>query len=159
MTKIIQTDLSQPSHQQALITALNNYALDPMGGAAPLSDYVQQNLVNKLKQRSDYFGWLAFDGDKVIGLLNAFEGFSTFYAKPLLNIHDIAVDKAYRGQGLSKQLLKAAENHCRDNNYCKLTLEVLRENGIAKNLYESFGFQPYQLTVEGGAAEFWQKML
>lgn len=159
MISIIQTDLSQPSHQQALITALNNYALDPMGGAAPLSDYVQQNLVNKLKLRSDYFGWLAFDGDKVIGLLNSFEGFSTFYAKPLLNIHDIAVDKAYRGQGLSKQLLKAAEDHCRDNNYCKLTLEVLRENGIAKNLYESFGFQPYQLTVEGGAAEFWQKML
>ncbi|EWH11770.1 histone acetyltransferase HPA2 protein [Catenovulum agarivorans DS-2] len=159
MISVIPTDITNADHQQALLAALNNYALDPMGGAAPLSDYVQQNLVNKLKQRSDYYGWLAFDGDKVIGLLNAFEGFSTFYAKPLLNIHDIAIDKDYRGQGLSKQLLNAAEQHCRTHDYCKLTLEVLRENSIAKDLYEGFGFAPYQLSIEGGPAEFWQKML
>ena len=37
--------------------------------------------------------------DKPVGLATTFEGFSTFAAKPLINIHDIAVLPDYRGRG------------------------------------------------------------
>ncbi len=47
--------------------------------------------------------------DTPAGLILAFEGFSSFQCRPLLNLHDVIVSKAFRGQGLSKKLLLAAE--------------------------------------------------
>ena len=42
---------------------------------------------------------------------------------------------------------------------CKLTLEVLDNNFIAKALYKKFGFSDYQLDPEYGNALFWEKKL
>ncbi|NBQ06516.1 MAG: radical SAM protein [Betaproteobacteria bacterium] len=48
---------------------------------------------------ASFIAWL--DGQP-IGLINCFEGYSTFKAKPLLNVHDIAVLDGYRGQGVGQ---------------------------------------------------------
>ncbi len=42
---------------------------------------------------------------------------------------------------------------------CKLTLEVLENNHIAKSAYQNFGFQGYQLLPEQGHALFMEKKL
>ncbi|WAJ70458.1 GNAT family N-acetyltransferase [Catenovulum adriaticum] len=108
---------------------------------------------------SDYTGWLAYWQNQAVGLLNAFEGFSTFYAKPLLNIHDLTVQPEHRGKGIAKALMQTAEQYAVKHHYCKLTLEVLDENQVAKKLYQSSGFKAYQLAENAGVAEFWEKPL
>ena len=64
----------------------------------------------------------------------------TFSAKPLLNVHDLAVHREYRGQGVGRRLLDAVEAEARRLGCCKLTLEVRRNNSVAKGLYERIGF-------------------
>ncbi|KMT63775.1 GNAT family N-acetyltransferase [Catenovulum maritimum] len=159
MLTIVSTDLNNPTHQRALIELLSQYALDEMGGGEALPDSCLENLITALQTRRDYYSWLAFKQEKAVGLLNSFESFSTFYAKPLLNIHDLTVVPDYRNQGIAKSLMQQATDFAKQKGYCKLTLEVLAENKLAKTLYHKLGYVPYKLSDSAGAAEFWQKPL
>ncbi len=160
MSVLIQrVDYQNPQHAQALISLLEMYAQDPMGGHAPLAESVKQTLPAQLAAFPTAMSWLAWIGGEPVGLVNAFRGFSTFRGRELLNIHDIAVHPAYRGQGIARQLLAAVEVAARQLDCCKLTLEVLSGNQAAQQLYRHFGFQAYQLDEAAGTALFWQKTL
>lgn len=136
-------DLTDPIHAQAVLDITNAYALDKMGGGKPLTEFVWENLIEGLKSFSGTRIFLAFDGDEAIGLANCFIGFSTFYAKQLINIHDLAVMPEYRGKGIGQSLLNAVAEYAKENDFCKVTLEVLEHNP-AKKLYERSGFDsPY----------------
>ena len=47
--------------------------------------------------------------DNPVGAAVCFIGFSTFAAKPLINIHDFVVLPAARGKGVGRRLLEAVE--------------------------------------------------
>ena len=143
----------------ALLGLLDAYAADPMGGGKPLPEPVKAALVPGLKARSDYFGFIAFREGRPAGLVNCFEGFSTFLARPLMNIHDVVVLPEFRGQGLSLRLLDRVETLALARGCCKLTLEVLSGNAVAKAAYERFGFAGYALDPAAGEAVFWEKSL
>lgn len=142
---------------------LDAYAQDPMGGGEPLTSEVKVRLCDDLAARTDAASFIAWLGDdeqpKPVGLINCIEGYSTFKAKPLMNIHDIAVLPAHRGQGIGQALLAAAEHHAQKRGCCKLTLEVLTGNTLALQSYASFGFAPYALDPAAGHASFMQKWL
>lgn len=157
--RIEATCLTETHHARALLDMLEHYARDPMGGGTPLSDQTRHTLIDALKQRRDFVSFLAFDGPRPVGLVNCFEGFSTFAAQPLLNIHDIAVHADYRGRGIGRQLLTAAEQAARARGCCKLTLEVLSNNHPAMQAYVHAGFAPYALDPAAGHALFMQKWL
>lgn len=142
---------------EVLLALLQVYASDPMGGGGPLPQTVVENLLPQLEQRSDYFGVIAFIDEVPAGLVNCFEGFSTFAARPLMNIHDVIVAPAYRGKGLSQRMLNVVEQRAQERGCCKLTLEVLSNNRAAQGAYRKFGFASYQLDPEVGQALFWQK--
>lgn len=146
-------------HAQALLTVLDGYARDPSGGGTGLTDDVKARLPALLAQQAHYIGLLAFEGDRPVGLVNAFIGVSTFKAKPLLNIHDIAVEPDRRGAGIGRRLLAAAEALAREHGCCKLTLEVLEGNQTAVGLYRAVGFAAYELDPAMGAARFFEKWL
>jgi ribosomal protein S18 acetylase RimI-like enzyme len=152
-------DLSNPDHSAALVSLLNDYANDPMGGHAALAPAVKQHLVAELAKRPWVRTVLAFVDGAPAGLAITMEGFSTFACKPLLNIHDLAVSPAYRGRGLSTQLLAQVEILARELGCCKITLEVLEGNKPAQASYRSFGFAGYELEPAMGKAMFWQKSL
>lgn len=143
----------------AVLQLLDHYASDPMGGGRPLSTQVRQNLIPQLKSRSDYLGVIAHQGEQAIGLINAFEGFSTFAAKPLMNIHDVIVVSNCRGNGLAQRMMHKLEECARERGCCKLTLEVLSNNHAAQAAYRRFGFGAYELDPDAGQALFWQKRL
>jgi GNAT superfamily N-acetyltransferase len=159
MINIQIADINNPAHAGAVVYLLNEYAQDPMGGGEPLSAFTQANLVGEMAKRPTIHVVLAFVDDKPAGLINCIEGFSTFACKPLLNIHDVVVLADYRGQGISSQLLKKAEEIARLLGCCKLTLEVLEGNKTAQAAYIANGFAGYQLDPEMGRAMFWQKKL
>lgn len=159
MIAIVKADLTQTEHAEALVYLLNEYACDPMGGGTPLSQQVQQHLVNELQKRPFVHSYIAFDDKYPVGLINLVEGFSTFAARPLLNIHDVMVTHSYRGQGVATRLFESAERLANALGCVKLTLEVLEGNKNAQLAYRRLGFKPYQLDPEAGVAQFWQKKL
>ncbi|MBA55389.1 MAG: GNAT family N-acetyltransferase [Pseudomonadales bacterium] len=155
----IIVDYHNPVHAQHLIDLLDHYARDPMGGGQPLREAVKSTLVEELAKRNFAFSLLCYMDEKPVALTNFFEGFSTFAAKPLINIHDIVVHRGYRGRGLSQALLTKVEQIARHRGCCKVTLEVLSGNTVARGAYEKFGFELYQLDPATGQAQFWQKFL
>ena len=158
----IQTQRVNFSHaddRRALVMLLDHYALDPMGGSTPLSDDVKARLCDDLATLPNAVSFLAWDGTLAIGLINCFEGYSTFKAKPLLNVHDIIVHSSFRRQGIGQVLLSAAQDEAQRRGCCKLTLEVLTGNTRAMASYEHFGFAGYQLDPAAGHAVLMQKWL
>jgi hypothetical protein len=53
-----------------------------MGGGQPLADSVQATLCDRLAQVPLAISFIAWQGDEAVGLVNCFEGFSTFKAQP-----------------------------------------------------------------------------
>lgn len=160
MTLIISpVDFTDPTHCRALLMLLDAYARDPMGGGEPLADGVKARLCNDLAERPGAASFVAWLDGQPVGLVNCMEGYSTFKARPLMNIHDIAVLPGHRGRGIGQALLAAAESHARARGCCKLTLEVLTGNRSALTSYVRFGFAPYVLDPAAGQATFMQKWL
>lgn len=143
----------------ALLALLDAYAQGPTGGGTPLAGEVKATLLDKLAACPTAFSLLAYVDDEPAGLVNCFEGFSTFAAKPLINIHDLVVLPRFRGLQLSQQLLAGVEALARERGCCKLTLEVLSGNAVAQGAYRKFGFAGYELDPLMGQALFWQKAL
>jgi ribosomal protein S18 acetylase RimI-like enzyme len=159
MQEILIADYSDEFHASAIVNLMNAYAMDKMGGGESLPEIVKQVLVSEMAKVSNAFTVLSLVDGKPAGLINCFMGFSTFKAKPLINIHDIVVISDYRGMQLSQLMLDKVEEVARARNCCKLTLEVLQGNTIAQNSYVKFGFANYVLDPEMGSAMFWQKTL
>lgn len=157
--QVRKIELGDESHRRALLALLDHYARDPMGGGSPLTEQAQRLLIPGLRTRSDYVGFLAFVERDAVGLINCFEGFSTFAAKPLLNIHDLVVHESARGRGVGQRLLAAAEAEAVQRGCCKLTLEVLSKNSAALSSYTRAGFAGYQLDPNAGHALFLEKKL
>ncbi|EAT12736.1 GNAT family N-acetyltransferase [Bermanella marisrubri] len=155
----IIADYQNPQHGSDLVFLLNSYALDPMGGGEPLNKDVQEGLPHALAQRPHAMSILCYVDDQPAGLINTFEGFSTFKCKPLINIHDVVVHKDFRGLKLSQVMLDYLENIAREKGCCKLTLEVIEGNKVAQNAYNKFGFSGYEMDPQFGQAMFWEKAL
>lgn len=159
MLSIMNADLSSERDASALIDLLDSYAADIMGGGTPLPPFVRNNLVPELKKRDGAHVILAYVDNEPAGLIIGIEGFSTFACKPLLNIHDVAVLPRFRGQGIARRMLESMEQLARQRGCCKLTLEVLEGNAVARSLYASYGFAGYALDPSMGHALFWQKKI
>ncbi len=160
--RVCRADYANALHGQALLDLLDAYARDPMGGAEPLSAFALANLLPALTERTQAFSVLAFAGaadTQPIGLVNCFEGFSTFACRPLVNVHDVVVLPAFRGQRVAEKMLALVEELALQRGACKLTLEVLGGNAGAIKLYQRVGFANYQLDPAMGQAQFLQKWL
>ena len=159
MLTIINADLHNQQHGEDLVMLLNAYASDRMGGGDPLSEFAKTNLILELQKRSNVHAVLAYVNGTAAGFSICIEGFSTFACKPLLNIHDLGVLTEYRGLGLSKKILAHIEDIAKELHCCKITLEVLEGNHLAKGIYQDIGFAGYELDPAMGGAIMMQKKL
>ena len=157
--EIVQVNYRHGAQVKELIELLNAYAMDPMGGAVPLSGEVRERLLKDLPAQTNMFSLLVRVDGKGVGFCNCLWGYSTFAAQPLVNIHDLGVVTDCRGQGLSQVLLQAVVDIAKQGGAVKVTLEVLGNNASAQRAYRRFGFAPYELTENAGRAEFWQYYL
>jgi ribosomal protein S18 acetylase RimI-like enzyme len=139
--KILLADLSNASHQAAIIDLLDMYCRDEFGDGKPLAAEARENLIPGLVKHGGARVFLAFDGAQPVALAICLVGFSSFCGKPLVNIHDIAVRPQARGQGVGRQLLRAVEADARALGCCKVTLEVRSDNVRAMGLYRGAGFK------------------
>jgi len=157
--EVIKADYSNKQHKKEIPMLLDAYASNPMGGGNPLDAEVKNNLVKELSKLQHAFSVIAYIDGIPAGLVNCFEAFSTFSCKPLINIHDVIVINKYRGYGISQRMLGKVEEIAKSKGCCKVTLEVLSNNEVAKSAYSKFGFSGYELDPKAGKALFWQKSL
>ena len=157
--QVKRVDYLNAQDARTLVALLDAYAQDPMGGGEALQTEASARLCSDLSRIPGAVSFIAWREEKPLGLINCFEGYSTFRAKPLLNVHDIVVLADQRGQGIGQALLTAAEDHARKRGCCKLTLEVLSGNASAMASYKRFGFAQYELDPRAGQAQFMQKWL
>ncbi len=97
-----RADYASALDRTALVDLLGAYAIDPMGGGAPLADEVRASLCDRLAQVPLAISFIAWLEGEAVGLVNCFEGFSTFKARPLLNVHDLVVLPAHRARGWAR---------------------------------------------------------
>lgn len=157
--EVFIADYRNTAHAAALVDLLDAYASDPAGGGKPLEAAVRQRLPAELAARPQAFSVLAYEGGQPVGLVNCIEGFSTFAARPLVNVHDVVVLPSHRGKRVAQQMFALVEEEARRRGACKLTLEVLSGNAPALRAYEREGFAGYQLDPAYGTAVFLQKKL
>jgi ribosomal protein S18 acetylase RimI-like enzyme len=157
--RIVEADLSLAEHQEAVLAMVDAYSRDAMGNGKPLDQDVRTRLIPGLRRHPTTLIFLAFDGVQPIGAAVCFIGFSSFAAKPIINIHDFVVLPASRGKGIGRRLLEAVEAKARELGCCKLTLEVMDKNHQAIRMYQAAGFKRYSLQEEAGVAIFMSKPL
>jgi ribosomal protein S18 acetylase RimI-like enzyme len=157
--RIVEADLSLAEHQEAVLAMVDAYSSDAMGNGKPLDQDVRTRLIPGLRRHPTTLIFLAFDGIQPIGAAVCFIGFSSFAAKPIINIHDFVVLPASRGKGIGRRLLEAVEAKARELGCCKLTLEVMDKNHQAIRMYQAAGFERYSLQEEAGVAIFMSKPL
>lgn len=155
-------DWNEQADCEAVVSLLQAYALHPMGGAEPLSDYAVKNLPRTIAKMAGAFSVIAWQTDaagsrSAVALANCFTTLSTFACKPLINIHDLYVADEVRGKGTGQAILSFIETEARARGCCKVTLEVLTGNTQATSAYQRFGFVPYELDDKTGHALFMQK--
>ncbi|HTA18244.1 MAG TPA: GNAT family N-acetyltransferase [Polyangia bacterium] len=157
--EIVVADLAREAHRRAVVALTAAYALDPMGNGGPLPPEVLERLADELRGFPTTLIFLAYDGDAAIGIATCFLGFSTFAARPLVNVHDLAVLPERRGAGVATRLLAAVEARARELGCCKVTLEVLENNHPARRLYHRAGFAQATYTEAAGGGLFYAKSL
>ncbi|HEX7237003.1 MAG TPA: GNAT family N-acetyltransferase, partial [Gammaproteobacteria bacterium] len=118
-----EADFDDDRDVEGFIAVLDSYASSPVGGGRPLAPDVRERLVPMLREHPTALVLLAFVDEVPVGIAVCFFGLSTFRARPLLNIHDLAVLPQYRGKGVGTALLNAVEDRARRKGCCKLTLE------------------------------------
>jgi len=139
--QVTLADLNDPVQQAAVVELLDMYARDEFGSGQPLAAEARNALVPGLVRHGARV-YLASRGEQPLGLAICFAGFSTFRARPLLNIHDLAVRPEARGLGIGRLLLARIEADARELGYCRVTLEVRADNARAQGLYRRMGFRP-----------------
>jgi GNAT superfamily N-acetyltransferase len=143
----------------AVVALLNAYAMDPMGNGKALSNEVCRELIPGLQRHPTTIIFLAFQNKDAVGIATCFMGFSTFAARPLINIHDFYVIPEVRGQKIGHMILAAVEKKARVTGCCKITLEVQQNNHRAQRIYEAVGFSRSVYVEAAGGALLLSKSL
>jgi ribosomal protein S18 acetylase RimI-like enzyme len=136
-----EADFDDERDVDGFIAVLDSYASSAIGGGRALAADVRERVVPMLRAHPTSLVLLALHDDERVGIAVCFFGLSTFRARPLLNIHDLAVLPQYQGKGVGPALLEAVQERARDKGCCNLTLEVLDDNERARAVYRRFGFE------------------
>ncbi|MCP1674662.1 ribosomal protein S18 acetylase RimI-like enzyme [Natronocella acetinitrilica] len=146
--------LEDPANAAGVVSCLDAYAASDMGLGRPLTAAVKAELIPGLRRTPGAVVFLAWSGELAVGVAVCLMGYSTFNARPRLNVHDLAVIPARQGQGVGRGLLEAVIRHAEEQGCVAVTLEVRTDNDRAMGLYRSMGFG------DGGEPMlFWKKEL
>lgn len=136
----MECDFSNTDCLNAIGNLMNTYIQDSMGGGNPLSGMEKLRLVDSLNEHPTSIVLLARVDNVFCGLLIAFENFSTFTVKPMINIHDLIVLPELRNSGIGHKLLDSIIEIAEKRGCSRITLEVRNDNINAQYLYKKMGF-------------------
>ena len=152
--QLIKVDLNNEKHCSTVLQLLSDYMLDEMGIGEAMPSGLGPKIIEGLKKHSAYLGFLVQYDNHFVGMANCNLVFSTWKAKPLINIHDFVVSPRFRNQGVGLFLLNAISDYAKENGFCRINLEVRNDNYKAQNLYKKAGFSECE-----PPNYFWEKRL
>jgi ribosomal protein S18 acetylase RimI-like enzyme len=138
--EVFECNFSISLHRLKILELMNEYIADEMGGGELIRGEKILDLLNGLQSHPSKIILFASVNHQIVGLTNCFINFSTFAAKPFINIHDIIINKQYRGKGVGRALLNSITKKANDYGCSKITLEVREDNHRAQELYKDLLF-------------------
>ncbi|MHA7112441.1 N-acetyltransferase family protein [Sunxiuqinia elliptica] len=150
----VPIDLTNETHEKQLLRLLDIYMQDEMGKGAPMNQNMAPKIMKGLRTYSGYLGFFAVADGEYAALANCNHDFSTFQAKPLINIHDFVVHPDFRGKGAGLFLLEGIAAFAREHGYCRINLEVRHDNVGARKLYQKAGYNDCEPRMY-----LWEKIL
>lgn len=138
--KILKANLNNKKHASDIVRIIDLFARDPMGQDEPLEDEVRADMIAEMKKVPTTITYIAYLGEKALGIVTCFIGFSTFTASKVFKIHDVAVHPDARGMGIGTRMLEEVEKEAEEMGCSKITLEVRTDNP-AQKLYKKMGFR------------------
>lgn len=139
--QIIEGDLNNLDHAESFLKLTAAYMADSMGGAEAWNEDQKTTVVQEMKDHPGALVLFAKADNEYVGICTCFYAYSTFLAKPLLNIHDIYVSESARVKGVGKKLIQRVEEIANKEGCGKITLEVRKDNLNARDLYKAQGFK------------------
>ena len=159
-------DLRVPFDAQATIHILSVYHESIVGNNGPLPEKVRETVIDGLLACGNHRVFLAIDENvsgcgfrRAVGMAVCFVNYSTFRARSLINLHDLAVHPEYQGQGIGRLLLENVITYAAENQHYAITLEVRKDNINALKLYRKLGFAGVEENAEGEAMLFGKLVL
>jgi GNAT superfamily N-acetyltransferase len=78
------------------------------------------------------------------GLLIFYQAYSSWAAAPTLMVHDLFIEPAHRRTGAGRTLLAVAARLAEERGCCRMDVNVLAWNDVARGFYASLGFAPLE---------------
>lgn len=108
-----------------------------LGEVKPTNKKIK-NLVEPLLEKGSYY-LIATENDKLMGWILIGESKDQFTDKMNGFIYELFVREEFRGNGISKQLMRTAIDHLRQDGHSEVRLSAFAGNQAIK-LYEKMGF-------------------
>lgn len=102
-------------------------------------DFIRSRL-----EKNDSEIFVADNKGFLAGFVQLYPLFSSTRMKKLWLLNDLYVDQKFRGHGVSKLLIDASKDLCRNSDACAVILETAKSNTIANQLYLATGFEADQ---------------
>ena len=136
MSKIIRAELE---HTKELARLFNLYRIfyEQTSDEELAFNFVKNRLVNN---ESTVFIAEEESGN-FSGFVQLYASFCSVSATPILILYDLYVEQDYRSKGTGRQLMNAAREYAKSNDYDRLELSTAKDNYIGQALYESLGYQ------------------
>ena len=135
---------------QAMLDAMASFGGHALQDPHSISNWLRKPIQSQIDSPDHLFlvAELDISPNQLIGILEAsiIELSSVFLPKSSLHIHAIYVAPQYRRSGVARSLMEAAFKWGRDKGCTEADLNVLR-NSPAKSLYESLGFEDFQIEM------------
>ena len=100
-------------------------------------DFVKKRLIN-----NESIVFMAEEESGIFsGFVQLYASFCSVSATPILILYDLYVEQESRSKGIGRQLMNAAKEYAKLNDYDRLELSTAKDNYIGQALYESLGYQ------------------
>lgn len=126
------------AHLEDLVTLFDGYRVfyQQPSDLAGARQFLQARL-----EKGDSTILVAQAVDDLAGFTQIYPSFSSVSMKPIWILNDLFVAEAYRGQGVARSLIEAAEAFARDSGAICMVLETQATNTSAQALYEGRGYR------------------
>jgi|TARA_B100001094_G_C18054981_1_gene732000 ribosomal protein S18 acetylase RimI-like enzyme len=100
-------------------------------------DFVKKRLIN-----NESIVFMAEEESGIFsGFVQLYPSFCSVSATPIIILYDLYVEQESRSKGIGRQLMNAAKEYAKLNDYDRLELSTAKDNYIGQALYESLGYQ------------------
>lgn len=144
--------MTQPEYEVYLKHLIPDYAADNVrAGYWDESEALEKSrkqvdsLLPQGLQTKDHYIYTLVDGGQAVGMIWLRAHMDRAVKSGF--IYDVIVDEKFRGKGYGRQLMTLVEEKARELDLKSIGLHVFAYNKVAKNLYESLGYELTSLNM------------